>query len=184
MPNELSQDLEGAVQQAIVQLQSGVGRQFSDLDQTMFGLIRRWGEAKFTRLDIINQNGANLVYNHGKHTANLLGLTAEEKEGVVPFPGSSSTSVVVLNPAPQSPPRLTPVTATPVPADGGTASGIGGLAKRLLAPVLVAGAVGTGASAAYNALTDPGKPETPPAIEQPVIPPPPAKEAAVGLEVR
>jgi hypothetical protein len=66
-------------------------------------LVKEYLSTKIQRAHIINQNGANLVYNHGRNMAQKLGLT---DNGITPFP--APTNITVQHPQPP------PLPANPV----------------------------------------------------------------------
>lgn len=58
----------------------------------MSDLITMWAGEKIKQKNIMNQNGANLVYSHGRDIANKLGLSEEEKRAITPFPSVTKIS--------------------------------------------------------------------------------------------
>jgi len=62
-------------------------------DQLIDDLIRAYLGEKIKRCNILNQNGANLVYLHGKDLGRKLGLPEDDLQGITPFP--ASTKIVI-----------------------------------------------------------------------------------------
>lgn len=62
-------------------------------------IVKEYLSTKIQRQHIMNQNGANLVYNHGRNMAQKLGLT---DNGITPFP--APTNITVQHPQPASTP--------------------------------------------------------------------------------
>jgi hypothetical protein len=81
--------------------------------KTMNDSIKEYMRTTIQKKDIFNQNGANLVYLHGKDMANKLNLTPQEKLGVTPFP--TQTNISVMTPPPPPPEEEPKPKAPPVP---------------------------------------------------------------------
>lgn len=60
-----------------------------DFDNVMNDLIRSYFGEKIKRINILNQNGANLVYTKGIDTARKLGIPDKYIQNITPFPGST-----------------------------------------------------------------------------------------------
>lgn len=63
--------------------------------------MAQWLSTVIQKQHILNYNGANLAYNHGRDIANKLGL---EPASISPFPASTKISVQQPPPTPPSPP--------------------------------------------------------------------------------
>jgi hypothetical protein len=72
-------------------------------DDMLADIVKAYAAAKIQRLHILNQNGANMVYNHGRDIANKLGLgnppqgEANQNLGITPFPNPSSQNNVSVS---------------------------------------------------------------------------------------
>lgn len=69
-------------------------------DDMLEDIIRAYCATKIQREHILNQNGANMVYNHGRDIEKKLGLDAgdaNKRLGIQPFPHSESNSNVKIN---------------------------------------------------------------------------------------
>jgi hypothetical protein len=62
-------------------------------DQLMDDLVRAYLGEKIKQTNIANQNGANLVYIHGKDIGRKLGLSDEELRCITPFPGQTKVFI-------------------------------------------------------------------------------------------
>lgn len=62
-------------------------------DDLIEAIVKGYAEAKLQKLHILNQGGANLVYNHGANTANLLKLSEDQKLNITPFPSPAKTEI-------------------------------------------------------------------------------------------
>lgn len=58
----------------------------SKLDEVLTRGIAAWFGEKLKALNIMNQNGANLVYTHGKDVGRKLGLPEEDLANIMPYP--------------------------------------------------------------------------------------------------
>lgn len=65
---------------------------------TLDAIVREWARAKIQKLDILNHNGAMMVYNAKADLANKLGLSEKQKLGVTPFPSPSSLAITQAAP--------------------------------------------------------------------------------------
>jgi hypothetical protein len=62
-------------------------------DPLMDDLVKAWIGERIKQANIINQNGANLAYIHGKDIGKKLGLSEDELQGITPFPASTKIYV-------------------------------------------------------------------------------------------
>lgn len=65
----------------------------NNLDHVFVELAKSWGIEQIKSKNILNQNGANLVYLHGRDMANKLGI---ESDYVMPYP--SRTEIAIEEP--------------------------------------------------------------------------------------
>lgn len=107
---------------------------------------------------ILNQNGANLVYNHACDTANKLGLTNEQKSKIVPFPAPVSLSINTGGQSTESSAAEKSTTTTTADGQPRKSSPIGTLAKYA-ATAILGGGVGLGGMILHDVLTS--TPSTP-----------------------
>lgn len=75
----------------------------SGTDNVMDWAVREYMAAKIQKQHIMNQAGANLVYNHGRNIEKQLGLAPST--GITPFP--APTTIQMSQPAPEQ--KKTPV---------------------------------------------------------------------------
>ena len=95
------------------------------MDEVFVSLLRQWGLEKLKARNILNQNGANLVFLHGQDMAKKLGLNPDD---IMPYPGHAVVSIETPAPAPA------PAPATPFWQKAAIGAG-------LTLPWLVAGAL-------------------------------------------
>lgn len=121
--------------------------------------------AKIQSQHILNQNGANLVYNHGRDIAKKLGL---DEKAITPFPSPSNTQINVEKPEPEKPPEQPSTTSRMVDL----------LKSAGLAATIATG--GAGAAVLYQHLN-----AEPTPVVQPAEPAKqPAQASEVGFTVR
>lgn len=115
-------------------------------DNLLDDLCRSYLGEKIKRQNILNQNGANLVFLHAQDVASKLKLAEDLRQNITPYPSTT----FVMNEQPPAQPEEKP-----------------SLARRLL-PAAVAAAVGLGGVGLGSYLT---KPDEPAAVEQQQIDP-------------
>lgn len=116
----------------------------NNLDQVMLQGIGGWFGEQLKAKNILNQNGANLVFVHGKDMARKVGLTEEEISHIMPYPGKT---VVLVGSSPQDEQQNEAV-PPPQAAPPSTAQKIG----KYLIPLALA--AGSGLAGYYFSQTD------------------------------
>jgi len=121
-------------------------------DQLLDDMLRAYLGEKIKRDNILNQNGANLVFLHGKSVGRELGLSDEDLSQITPFP--STTKIFLGGDDDQSP----------------TESGVKATLRRIL-PLIAYIALGTGLGVggggwALNQLATPAAEQV---VEEPIV---------------
>lgn len=134
-------------------------------------VVQQYLGAKIQKEHILNQNGANLVYNHGRDIAKKLGL---DTAGITPFPANTTINV-----------EQTPAQSQPTAPQTST------LQKLAMSAALVTAGAGIPylAGAAIDAIspgTDAGESQqiTEPAANTETIPEAQVINPEVGFEIR
>jgi outer membrane biosynthesis protein TonB len=63
------------------------------MDDMMWNLWGAWAGEKIKKINILNQNGANLAYVHGQDIAKKLGLEKDVRDNITPFPATVNIAV-------------------------------------------------------------------------------------------
>jgi hypothetical protein len=138
----------------------------------MDDLVRAYLGEKIKQTNILNQNGANLVYLHGKDIGRKLGLSENDLEGITPFP--ASTKIVIDDSDKES-----ETSNTQRESDEKTVETTKKPWTHRILPWVLSGAIGLGAGAGVMSLMPDKKPvEQPPTVESPELDP------NVGLTIR
>lgn len=66
--------------------------------ETMRQVMASYCKNKLQQQELRNYAGQNLMYNHAANTANLLGLTPDQKLGIQPYPASTNTNINIGEP--------------------------------------------------------------------------------------
>ena len=122
----------------------------SVLDQTMVEIIRGWAGEALKAKNILNQNGANLVYLHGKDVAHKLGLTEDEIAHIMPFP---TKNVVSVSEQPDVSALLERLANLQAPAPAPAPAPAQSLLRRWGPAIALAAGTGLGGAALTYALT-------------------------------
>jgi hypothetical protein len=62
-------------------------------DQMLDDLVKAYLGEKIKRINIMNQNGANLAFLHGKSVGRNLGLSQEDLASITPFPAPTNITI-------------------------------------------------------------------------------------------
>lgn len=62
----------------------------NNLDHILAGIVQKWGDEQLKSKNILNYNGANLAYIHGRDVAQKLGV---DEENIMPYP----SRVTIMN---------------------------------------------------------------------------------------